>query len=228
MRKIIFESIQLRGTEDDRQSNLLENANKLSLEIHSNNPGGGNCMFYALSLQLLTHGIDTSHKRIWKRIVDFLRTNPSLRLGTGRIVNFEDFISHRNGWNSYLSELSMDRTWGGYLTLIAAANVLSIRITVVSSIPDAPIRVIEPVETSRNINIYLGDLHELHYMGLIPMEENRPAELCHICGLIAPNTSHMCNTHEINQCGNKANNTGVLETYGFGNINIRKDYTIYM
>ena len=35
----------------------------------------------------------------------------------------------------------------------------------------------------------------------------------------------MCNIHE-NQCGNKANNTDVLETYGFGNINIRKDYTI--
>ena len=57
----------------------------------------------------------------------------------------------------------------------------------------------------------------------IPLE-NRPKELCHICGLMAP--SQMCNTHEINQCGNKANNTDVLETYGFRNINIRKDHTI--
>ena len=153
------------------------------------------------------------------------RTNPSLRLGTGRTVNFEDFISHRNGWNSYLSELSMDGTWGDYLTLIAAANVFSIRITVVSSISDAPVTVIEPVETSRNINIYLGHLHELHCISLIPMEENRPEELCHICGMMAPSTSHMCKIHE-NQCGNKANNTDVLETYGFGNINIRKDHTI--
>ena len=180
MQKIIFESIQLRRNEDDRQSNLLENANKLSLEINSNNPEGENCMFYALSHQLLTHGIDISHKRIRKRIVDFLSTNPSLRLGTGRTVNFEDFISHRYGWNSYLSELSMDGTWGDYLTLIAAANVFSIRITVVSSIPDAPVTVIKPVETSRNINIYLDHLHELHYISLIPMEENRPEELCHI------------------------------------------------
>ena len=58
MQKGILETIQLKITEENRQSTLLRNAQRMSLAFHSDNQGGGNFMFYALSHQSLTYGID--------------------------------------------------------------------------------------------------------------------------------------------------------------------------
>ena len=218
MQKNILETIQLKRTEENRQSTLLRNAQRMSLEFHSDNQGGGNCMFYALSHQLLTYGIDLNYQQIRHRIVEFLRTNPSLQLSNGVTVNFENFIHHRNGWNSYLTELSMDGTWGDYLTLMAAANIFHMRITVVSSILDAPPTIIEPVESSDNINIYLGHLHEFHYISLIPMAETSSLELCPSCGLTSPShTTHTCEMNEHIKYTETTNDADVLETDKFLN-----------
>ena len=113
------------------------------------------------------------------RIVELLRTDPSLQLSNGVTNNFEDFIYHRNGWNSINGsmDVSMDGTWGDYLTLMAAVNIFNMRITVVSSMLYAPPTIIEPVKSSYNINIYLGLLHEFPCISLIPMAETTSLEV---------------------------------------------------
>ena len=92
MNKNIFETIQLERTEENRQSTFLRNAQRMSLEFHTDNEGGDNCMFYALSRQLLTYGININYQQMIHRINEFLRTNLSLQLSNGVTDNFEDLM----------------------------------------------------------------------------------------------------------------------------------------
>ena len=55
---------------------LREIASRKGFSI-SNNPGGGNCMFYALAEQLwLAKRISISHDEVRRKLVGFLRDNP--------------------------------------------------------------------------------------------------------------------------------------------------------
>lgn len=197
---IIMESIQLHVEEERRTANLLRNARRRNLELHSDNEGGGDCMFHALRHQLFTHGIDIDSMMIRQQIVTFLRSNPTLTMPDGSVVNFEDFIYHRNGWNSYLNDMSRSGMWGDYLTLIAAANVFGVRIIIVSSLPGTNDVTIDPMDSMNTTEIYLGHLHELHYVSLIQTEHQPTLSavnsfLCHVCGSVS-DESHTCNPME--------------------------------
>ena len=50
--------------------------------VISDNQGGGNCMFFAISEQLeLIQGVKLSHKKLRKKVVRYLKENPILVSG---------------------------------------------------------------------------------------------------------------------------------------------------
>ena len=50
--------------------------------VISDNQGGGNCMFFAISEQLeLIQGVKLSHKKLRKKVVRYLKKNPTLVSG---------------------------------------------------------------------------------------------------------------------------------------------------
>ena len=58
--------------------NLKKIAYEKGLEI-SDNQGEGNCMFFAISEQLeLIQGVKLSHKKLRKKVVRYLKENPTL------------------------------------------------------------------------------------------------------------------------------------------------------
>ena len=199
MQNLIIESLQLSAEEERRKASLLQNAQRRNLELHADNDGGGDCMFYALQHQLLTHGIEIDASIIRQQVVEFLRSHPTLTTPDGNVVTFSDFIHNQNGWDAYLNDLSRSGVWGDYLTLIAASNVFGLRIVVVSSIQGAQDITINPIENNEETTeIYLGHLHELHYVSLIQskstsgMEEcaNENFYLCFKCG--SQDNPHSC------------------------------------
>ena len=198
LQTMILESIKKSNTDNARMKQLLQNAQQYGLELHSDNRGDGNCMFMALSHQLLTHGIDIEHTDIRLQLVDYLRSHPVLRSDEGD-VNLSDFIYGYNGnLNDYLNSMEQSGNWGDNLILIAAANVFNARINVVSSLTNAANVVIEPTSRGAAFDIYLGHLHELHYVSLMQTEfdDSSPSSfLCNLCGLIYDNgQAHECMT----------------------------------
>ena len=58
--------------------NLKKVASERGFEI-SDNQGEGNCMFFAISEQLeLIQGVKLSHKKLRKKVVRYLKENPTL------------------------------------------------------------------------------------------------------------------------------------------------------
>ena len=56
---------------------------------------GGDCMFYALQHQLLTHGIEIDASIIRQQVVEFLGSDPTLTTPDGNVVTFSDFIHNK-------------------------------------------------------------------------------------------------------------------------------------
>ena len=192
---MILESIKNAKNDDARLRQLLYNAEQYGLELHSDNMGDGNCMFMAISHQLLTHGIEINHENIRRQLVDYLRHNPVLRSEEG-IINLSDFVYGYNGnLNEYLNHMEQSGTWGDNLVLIAAANVFNARINIVSSLSDAVNVVIEPTTRSAAFDLYLGHLHELHYVSLMQRELENSTSSClfNVCGLLY-------NNHQLHEC----------------------------
>ena len=78
----VRQQIQRDTEKATNKTDLLVELKKIASEkgfIISDNQGGGDCMFHALSEQLnLVKGIDISHKELRKTIVRYLKTNPKL------------------------------------------------------------------------------------------------------------------------------------------------------
>ena len=110
------------------------------LELDSDNAGGGLCLFLAISQQLeKVFGTVRSHQDIRKDLVTFMSENPTL--GS---VHLPSFVSNYPTWHVYLDSMRQDETWGDHLTLMAAANVYHMHITIVSSVEDSEPVVIDP------------------------------------------------------------------------------------
>lgn len=84
-----------------------------------------------------------------------------------------DLLNFTHGypsWTAYLEKMGKDGTWGDHVILLAAANVYSTPIRVISSLPgrdDVIINPDPPVNHSTN-KLVLGHIHEEHYVSLIP------------------------------------------------------------
>lgn len=138
--------------------------------VISNSPASGNCMFFALSEQLLSvKGIRISQTELRKTLVRFLRENPNLRDETPLF----NFVSGHSSWADYLQSMSKDGTWGDHLVLLAAANCYQTPILVISSLGhEIAINPEHPVATLNSNPLLLGHVHEQHYVGLHPRKRS--------------------------------------------------------
>ena len=124
-RVMVFQKSQKSGLEMLQRNALLH-----GLELDSDNAGGGNCLFLAISQQLeKIFGTVRSHQDIRKDLVTFMSENPTL--GS---VHLPSSVSNYPTWHAYLDALRQDGTWGDHLTLMAAANVYHMSMTIVSSV----------------------------------------------------------------------------------------------
>ena len=71
----------IHGDNSDPSLDLKNVASERGFVV-SDNQGGGNCMFFAISEQLeLIQGVKLSHKKLRKKVVRYLKENPILVSG---------------------------------------------------------------------------------------------------------------------------------------------------
>ena len=90
----------------------------LNLKIHTI-LGDGNCLFRAIADQVF--GNENLHEDIREEIVDYIGENESF---------CTNFIEDNESFSSYVSRMKCNGTWGGYLELCSAANLLKIQIII--------------------------------------------------------------------------------------------------
>ncbi|KAM7441969.1 hypothetical protein ABFA07_009003 [Porites harrisoni] len=168
---VIYDAVQeiykMEAYRDAGKTDPMLNMQKIAYErgfVISDNQGEGDCMFYAISEQLeLIQGVKLSHKQLRKKVVHYLKENPTLPDGT----ELFHFVEGHPSWDAYLQSMKADGTWGDHVILHGAANCFDTCIHVISShhreVLINPQR--EDVDGNRLI---LGHLCELHYVSLIP------------------------------------------------------------
>jgi len=128
-------------------------------------PGDGNCQMHSLSDQLcgnLSHA-----KHIRRRLVSWLKAHASLELPNG--CTLKDFV-HDQTWDQYCAKMSKEGEWGDHLTLIAASELFSARVMIISSIPgDNFIIEVVPALSSTQNTIMLSHFAEFHYGSVHPI-----------------------------------------------------------
>ncbi|XP_066015867.1 uncharacterized protein [Pocillopora verrucosa] len=135
----------------------------------SNNPGSGNCMFYALSEQLeVVKRVKIHHFELRQSLVQYLREHPKLVDGT----DLFHFVDRHTTWDGYLTDMEQDGTWGDHVILWAAANCYQIAIHVISSLPGHSEVIINPdCSFDQSKLLVLGHVHEVHYVSLQPLQD---------------------------------------------------------
>ena len=107
-------------------------------------------------------------------------------------VHLPSFVSNYPTWHAYLDALRQDGTWGDHLTLMAAANVYHMSMTIVSSVEPV---VIDPATNTSQGTILLGHIAELHYM------TNQSSYFCRkdrsCCNCAPPTDKHEASTLEL-------------------------------
>jgi hypothetical protein len=93
-------------------------------------PSDGNCQFCALSDQLC----DTFElaPKLRRDAVAWLRKHADWDIGNDTAL--ADFVGGGGDWQSYCDTMARPGIWGDHLTLIALAEVLGAKISVVSSV----------------------------------------------------------------------------------------------
>ncbi|XP_035697810.1 uncharacterized protein LOC118430883 [Branchiostoma floridae] len=139
---------------------------ELGLTFRDEVPGDGNCMFHAVSDQVLrTEGRNITHLQLREQAVTHLRRNPRNAHGD----HLSNFILNQT-WEEYLETMSRDGTWGDHVVLQAMAGMLGRDVIIVSSVEaDNYVTVLQPQsganpETARPL--LLGHYAENHYASL--------------------------------------------------------------
>ena len=79
------------------------------------------------------------------------------------------FVDGYSSWNTYLTSMMADGTWGDHVILHAAANCFTTCIHVISNLPHHDDVMICPeYDVTGGNRLVLGHVHELHYVSLIP------------------------------------------------------------
>jgi len=138
---------------------LDKRMNLYGIETKRPIPGDGNCQFYSLSDQLCGKLDHAGFLR--KSIVHWLRNNGDLELSNG--AKMKDF-AHDRTWEQYCNEMDRNGTWGDHLTLIAATEIFSIQIFIISSVTgDNFIVDIVPEKVRPHRLVMLSHYAECHY-----------------------------------------------------------------
>ena len=176
--------------ESMRMGSLQDNALRVNLRVAEDNPGGGNCMFYALSHQLETVGILRTPDEIRQEIVRYLREHPT-QAGQDGMVSFENFIHGFSSWENYLEAMSNDGEWGDNLILMGASNYYQVGLQIVSSLPNHDPIEISPISGIYTNTLHLGHIAEFHYVSLEPVTDAF-TELCPFCGVFVDDNRCEC------------------------------------
>ncbi|XP_078616534.1 uncharacterized protein LOC144884871 [Branchiostoma floridae x Branchiostoma japonicum] len=140
---------------------------ELGLTFRDEVPGDGNCMFHAVSDQVLrTEGRNITHLQLREQAVSYLRMNPRNAHGD----HLSDFLSNQT-WMEYLETMSRDGTWGDHVVLQAMADMLGRDVFIVSSVeaPENFVTVLQPQPEAKPETAHpllLGHYAENHYTSL--------------------------------------------------------------
>ncbi|KAF2074072.1 hypothetical protein CYY_004601 [Polysphondylium violaceum] len=148
------------------QKRLDERLELYMLKNSKEIPGDGNCQMHALSDQIYD---DIGHSQeIRKTIVDWLRKNKDFQLPNGATLN--QFVMSNN-WDDYCDEMAKLGNWGDHLTLLAAAEIYGMKISIISSVESSSNFFIEiiPTKIKKEKVLLLSHYAEFHYgsLGLI-------------------------------------------------------------
>lgn len=142
---------------------LLENLALYGL-IQKEVKGDGNCQFRAISDQL--YQTPKFYSEVRQQVFKQLKSHTQL---------YADFAD--DDYHSYVSNMAKDGTWGDHITLQAAADVLGVRILIVSSYQEECIIEILPhLEQPSVKTLYLSFWHEVHYGSIYPSGSRVPEE----------------------------------------------------
>ncbi|EGC29451.1 hypothetical protein DICPUDRAFT_84523 [Dictyostelium purpureum] len=125
-------------------------------------PGDGNCQMHALSDQL--YGNLNHSRAIRNIIVTWLRKNRGFSLSNGATLS--EFVT-TTSWDQYCNNMSKNGTWGDHLTLVAAAEIFRINISIISSVETQSNFVTEITPSKKSDHgILLSHFAEFHYGSL--------------------------------------------------------------
>ncbi|EGC40280.1 hypothetical protein DICPUDRAFT_74144 [Dictyostelium purpureum] len=141
---------------------LNERIQLYGLMIRREIPGDGNCQMHSLSDQI--YG-DLDHSTLIRTvIVNWLRINGGFKLPNGATLS--DFV-YDSSWEEYCNNMSKNGTWGDHLTLVAAAEIFKINITIISSVASQTGFFIEiKPKVKSNYYVLLSHISEYHYGSL--------------------------------------------------------------
>lgn len=105
--------------------------------------GDGNCQFTSLSDQL--YNSPSHHLEVRQMVVNQLRQNPEF---------YNSYIP--GDYDEYLEQMEKEGEWGDHVTLQAAADVLGVRIYVLSSFKNESFIQVEPKERKSERCLYLS------------------------------------------------------------------------
>jgi len=146
-------------------SNWLDRFGDISTEDVG---GAGNCQFLVLADAL--YGNTARMRDVRKAIADYMRKHESdCKIGMHDLPHSSPAYKT---FDDYCSGIGNCHEWGNYTTLQACANVYGVSIQVLSSLNGgSKFPLIKPTGQSRK-TIYIGHLHEVHYVALRVKETN--------------------------------------------------------
>ncbi|XP_020620272.1 OTU domain-containing protein DDB_G0284757-like [Orbicella faveolata] len=144
------------GTPFQASKTRLSNLNRTAIDVG----GGGDSFFRAVSHQL--YGNPNNHFYLRSVGVQYLVHNP------------EQFIESNteHSWQDYLQSMSNQGTWADAIIIQAVANCLNLSIYIIESNPAfSPATVVESMNvTHGSLKIYIGHVHEIHYVPTSEMQ----------------------------------------------------------
>jgi len=141
----------------------------------------GNCQMRALADQI--NGDENYHADVRSKIISWLDKNEKFPVDDSGSTTLGDFIDrdHYPRWASYVSYMSRNGSWGDHITLVAAAEVYGVQISIISNVDDGGtgqyMTTIIPRSRKPTKTVSLSHWHELHYNSLHPAKQVGGREL---------------------------------------------------
>ena len=86
------------------------------------------------------------------------------------VHNPEQFIESNteHSWQDYWQRMSCQKTWADAIIIQAVASCFNLSIHIAESNPTfSPVTIVEPMNVTDGLNIYIGHLDELHYVSTV-------------------------------------------------------------
>ncbi|XP_071847682.1 uncharacterized protein [Apostichopus japonicus] len=150
-------------TKESHRARLLSNAERCGLKLRSDVQGDGKCYFRALADQLARIGLlesvkTTSHEALRAEICDYMQYNA--------IPEMEHHVSAE-----YISNMRQNHEWAGEPEIVATMKKYGVNMKVVTSAAGSTTNgfyMHHFQEKNATETLYLGHIHENHYVSLEP------------------------------------------------------------